>query len=131
MWSNKYVEIPFAEHGRSLEGCDCWGLACVIYKQELGINLPELLDYKNTKDSQTIAELYKEEHQRWTEISEGGEKPFDILIFNVMGLPTHVGIVITKGLMIHCEYGIGTHVTEYKRELAWKKRLVGIYRYER
>lgn len=131
MWSNKYVEIPFSEHGRSLEGCDCWGLACVIYKQELGVNLPKLLDYKNTKDSQSIAELYKEEHQRWTEISEGDEKPFDILIFNVMGLPTHVGIVITKGLMIHCEYGIGTHVTEYKRELAWKKRLVGIYRYER
>ena len=131
MWCNKYIHIPFLEHGRSKQGCDCWGLAREIYKDELGIDLPTLLDYKNTKDSHNIAELYKIEHQRWVEIEQGEEQPFDVLVFNIIGLPTHIAVVINKGLMIHCEHGIGTHVTEYNRDLQWKKRLAGVYRYEK
>lgn len=131
MWCNDYIHIPFVEHGRSRAGCDCWGLARVIYKEQLGIDLPLLLDYKNTKDSKNIADLYEIEHQDWVEIQKGDEKPFDILMFKILGLPTHVGIVVNKGYMIHCEYGIGTHVSEYNHEFQWQKRLAGIYRYGR
>lgn len=131
MWSNKYISIPFVEHGRTREGCDCWGLARVIYEEQLGVNLPLLLNYKNTKDSANIAELYENEHQEWSEVKKGEEKPFDILVFKILGFPTHIGIVINKGYMIHCEYGIGTHVTEYNREIQWSKRLAGIYRYNK
>lgn len=129
MWCNKYISVPFEEHGRSARGCDCWGLARLIYKEELNIDLPELLDYKNTKDGKSIAELYEVEHQEWEEISVGQEKPFDVLVFRMMGLPTHIAVVVDKGLMIHCEKGCGTHISEYNREAQWKTRLAGIYRY--
>lgn len=129
MWSNKYISIPFADHGRSREGCDCWGLARVIYKEELGIDLPTLTDYENTRDSKAIAKLYDEEHLKWEEIPPGKEKEFDVVVFKIMGLPTHIGVVINKGMIIHCEKGIGTHITEFNKEFQWKKRLGGIYRY--
>lgn len=129
MWCNDYISIPFADHGRSKDGCDCWGLARIIYKEKLGIDLPELLDYKNTKDSVNIAELYKDEHLHWVEIPKGEEKEFDILVFRILGMPTHIAVVINKGYMIHCEKGVGTHITEYNKELQWNKRLVGVYRY--
>lgn len=129
MWCNNYISIPFAERGRSREGCDCWGLARVIYKEQFDINLPLLLDYKNTKDSHNIADLYEEEHLRWVEISKGQEQPFDILVFKIMGLPTHIAVVVQKGLMIHCEKGCGTHISDYNREKQWCSRLAGIYRY--
>lgn len=129
MWCNDYISIPFLEHGRDRKGCDCWGLARVIYDELLGIKLPTLIDYKNTKDSHAIAELYEKEHKEWEEIPLGQEKEFDIVVFKILGLPTHIGIVINKGMMLHCEYGIGTHVSEYTKELQWKKRLAGIYRY--
>lgn len=131
MWCNEYIHIPFVEHGRSIDGCDCWGLARIIYQEQLGIELPTLLDYKNTKDSHSIAELYEQEHLTWQEVPDGQEKEFDILVFKILGLPTHIGIVISKGVMIHCEYGIGTHITEYKRDVMWRKRLAGVYRYVR
>ena len=131
MWSNQYITIPFVEHGRERKGCDCWGLARVIYKEQLGIDLPTLLDYKDTHDSHNIADLYENEHKEWEEIPLGQEKEFDILVFKILGLPTHIGVVINKGMMIHCEYGIGTHITEYNREFQWRKRLAGIYRYEK
>ena len=124
MWSNQYITIPFVEHGRERKGCDCWGLARVIYKEQLGIDLPTLLDYKDTHDSHNIADLYENEHKEWEEIPLGQEKEFDILVFKILGLPTHIGVVINKGMMIHCEYGIGTHITEYTREFQWRKRLM-------
>ena len=129
MWSNKYISIPFKEHGRSREGVDCWGLASVIYKEEFNVDLPLLTDYSTTKDRGAIAKLCSEESKKWVNILEGKEKPFDILIFKILNIPCHVGIVISKGLMIHCEYGIGTHLTEYEKEFQWSKRLAGIYRY--
>ena len=129
MWCNEYIHIPFKEHGREPDGCDCWGLARIIYKEKLGIELPTLLDYKTTKDSRAIADLYEEEHTEWEEIPIGQEKEFDVLVFKILGLPTHIGVVINKGMMIHCEYGVGTHITEYNREIQWKKRLAGVYRH--
>lgn len=129
MWCNEYIHIPFKEHGREPDGCDCWGLARVIYKEKLGIELPTLLDYKNTKDSRAIADLYEEEHKEWENIPIGQEKEFDILVFKILGLPTHIGVVINKGMMIHCEYGSGTHITEYSKDIQWKKRLAGVYRH--
>lgn len=129
MWCNDYISVPFADHGRTAQGCDCWGLARLIYKEQLSIDLPELLDYKNTKDSRNIAELYEIEHQEWQEIPLGQEKSFDILVFKIMGLPTHIAVVVDKGLMIHCEKGCGTHISEYNKEVQWKTRLAGVYRY--
>lgn len=129
MWCNDYIKVPFAEHGRTREGCDCWGLTRLIYKEQLGIDLPVLLDYKNTKDGKSIAELYEVEHRDWLEIPIGQEQPFDVLVFKMMGLPTHVAVVVQKDLMIHSEKGCGTHISEYNREKQWKTRLVGVYRY--
>ena len=129
MWCNEYIHIPFADHGRTREGCDCWGLARIIYKEKLGIELPTLLDYKDTKDGHSIADLYENEHKEWIEIPQGQEKPYDVLVFKILGLPTHIAIAIEKGLMIHCEKGCGTHITEYNKDLKWKNRLVGVYRY--
>lgn len=129
MWCNDYISVPFEEHGRSVKGCDCWGLARLIYKEQLNIDLPALLDYKNTKDGKSISELYEIEHQEWEEIPIGQEKPFDVLVFKMLGLPTHIAVVVDKGLMIHCEKGCGTHISEYNREVQWKTRLAGVYRY--
>ena len=38
----KYLGIPFADHGRDQDGCDCWGLCCLVYRQEWGIALPDM-----------------------------------------------------------------------------------------
>lgn len=129
-WTNEYIKIPFKECGRDENGCDCWGLARLIYRDKLGVDLPELLGYADTNERKTITDLYEKEHVRWKEIPLGEEKEFDIIIFRTLGLPTHVGVAIGGGFMIHCERSIGTVISNYKREMLWKKRIVGVYRYE-
>ena len=131
MWCNDFISVPFKEKGRARAGCDCWGLARLIYEEKLNIELPLLLDYDTTKDSKSISKLYEIEHQDWEEIPVGEEKEFDILVFKILGLPTHIGVVVKKGVMIHCEYGRGTHITEYYKDVQWNKRLAGVYRHGR
>lgn len=128
-WSNEYIKIPFKDCGRDENGCDCWGLARLIYRDKLGINLPSLTGYSDTHDRKVIADLYEGEHITWEEVPLGEEKEFDIIIFRTMGLPTHVGVAIGNGFMIHCERSIGTCISNYRKELLWKKRIVGVYRY--
>ncbi len=132
MWSNKYIKIPFAEKGRTEQGCDCWGLARLIYKQELGIELPSLLDYNNTKDSDKISDLYKNTSEKWISIANGEEQVYDIVVLNMMGSPTHIGVIVEKGVMIHCEYGKGTIIARYDDNMfQWFRKIRGFYRYDR
>lgn len=129
MWSNEFIKIPFQEHGRSEKGADCWGLICVVFLKKLGISLPSLLNYKDCKDRMMIPLIIMKEASNWYEVQQGEEKPYDVLVFKILGVPMHVGLVVSKGIMLHCEKGSGTYITEYYREIDWFKRLVGIYRY--
>lgn len=129
MWSDKYISIPFADHGRSKNGCDCWGLVTVVYKEKFNVDLPLLLDYDSIKDVRHITTLCKNECENWHEIPKGEEQAYDVLVFNILGAPCHVALVVEKGLMLHTEKGIGTHISDYKRDRQWCLRLAGVYRY--
>ena len=55
---SKYINLPYKNLGRSFDGVDCYGLIWLIYKGELGIELPDFTElcysqrwYKEKKDS--------------------------------------------------------------------------------
>jgi cell wall-associated NlpC family hydrolase len=129
MDTNKYIRIPFKEHGRGPHGADCWGLACIIFREELGIELPLMDDdYEHTKDKK-ISDLIKSGSVFWDAIPAGQEKAFDVAVFRMLGRPMHIGVVVKPGRMIHCERGSGVYLTDYNKEGQWDKRLEGFYRY--
>lgn len=128
-WSDQFVGIPQAEHGRSRSGSDCWGLACIIYRETLGIRLPEYLDYTSTEEHGEIAAVIAgaSASPLWRRVL-GSEQPFDIAVFRRGRLSTHVGIVIRSGLMIHMLDEDQSKVQTY-RDGPWKHRLSGFYRH--
>lgn len=127
--TNKYIRIPFREHGRGPYGVDCWGLACIIFREELNIELPPMDgDYEDTRDKK-ISELIKSGSVSWNVVPCGQEKPFDIAVFRMLGRPMHIGIVVKPGRMVHCERGSGVYLTDYNKEGQWNKRLESFYRY--
>lgn len=129
MDTNKYIRIPFKDHGRTREGADCWGLTRIIFQEERGIDLPSMLGYSDTKDKVTISEMIRSNWIAWDLIPRGQEKEFDIAVFRILGHPMHVGVVVKRGLMIHCERGSNTYLTNYYKEHQWDKRLEGFFRY--
>lgn len=132
-WWNRYVaelKVPFKDKGRDELGCDCWGLVCLIYKEQLGIDLPSYLEcYETTKDKEVLGILIADERAaKWSEPET--PEPFDVIILKMRGVPMHVGLVTKSGHMIHCARGIGT-VHEPFTSSKWKNNVIGYARYSR
>lgn len=127
-WSNRYIGIPWTEFGRGRAGCDCWGLACVIYREELGISLPDYLGYASAEERGEIAALVDgaEASPLWLPVSRT-PIAFDIAVFRRGRLSSHIGIVVTHGVMIHMAGEDGSKVERYLGG-AWQHRLQGHYR---
>ena len=101
-WSDRFLGIPYADFGRDRQGCDCWGLACVIYREELGISLPDYLGYGSVDELGEVSALIcgAATSPLWVPVG-GIATAFDIAVFRRGRLSAHVGIVIRHGIMIH------------------------------
>lgn len=127
-WWNDYIKTEFVEKGRSESGVDCWGLVGLIYKNELGIDLPDYLDvYESTNDRDALAATIDEESKKWETVTEPQE--YDVVILDMRGVPMHVGIVTKPNHMIHCAKGINT-VHENFTTSKWKHKIVGYRRWK-
>lgn len=124
-----YVGIPFKSCGRDHFGLDCWGLLCLIYKEKLGINLSSYIDeYDTARSYNKIANAIDTHLPEWMPIEHGKEKPFDVIIFRLRGLPIHIGMIVGPGKMIHTLDKVNTCIEKYNTPL-WRKRIRGFFRY--
>lgn len=139
----RYVDKPgvaWKEKGRGWDGCDCWGLACLVYRFELG---KELADYSDAYEARLLArEAGRDELSQLAGIIDrlkGGdfaEAPFeearllDLLLLPIAGEPCHITIYVGDLRVLHIEKGCNA-VCEDLREMRWHGRLrhARMYRY--
>lgn len=129
-WSNHHIGLPYVEFGRDRTGCDCWGLACIIYQEELGITLPDYVgEYTSTDEHGEIAALISgaATSPLWVPV-KGTALAFDVAVFRRGRFSTHLGIVIRHGIMIHMAADDQSKVQGYT-EGAYKHRFAGHFRH--
>lgn len=126
---NKFCEIPFVPGGRSNSGCDCWGLVRLVYRQDLGIELPSFEgQYSDTVSSQTFKLVSLGiESSDWhnTHIP----RPYDVVLLEIMGRPLHVGIFTKPGHMLSTGRDMTASAVCKFRSLLWCGRVHGFYRH--
>lgn len=125
----EYIGIPFAEKGRSQKGADCWGLVKLVYSRQMGINdLPDFAEqYQHTRDKVNIPLLVDEEKQHWQPVASPQEG--DVVVFNLAGIPIHVGVMIDPGRFLHVVRGTNACIEKISSPV-WANRIAGFYRYE-
>jgi cell wall-associated NlpC family hydrolase len=127
-WVKKYIGIPFASNGRTMEGCDCYGLIRLVLQNEYGIYLPELSnDYSNALNVKETARLFKE--RRPVLAAEKLLKPEEkaVAIITEHGVPAHVGMFAGGGYILHT--GIKTDsVCQRETHPGLRGRIEGYYR---
>lgn len=126
MDSTKYIDIPFKANGRDRSGVDCWGLVCLIYKEEYNIILPSFSTEYHIEDDLRINELFAQYREGWQEkeTPEAG----DLVLFRIFGEQTHVGVMLNGQQFIHTREGsncVVDHLTLSK----WKNRVSGFFKY--
>lgn len=128
-WTERFIGMPYLDLGRDRAGADCWGLACIIYREELDISLPDYLGYASTDERGEIAALVDgaTASPLWVPVS-GQAMTFDVALFRRGRMTSHVGIVVSQGLMIHMAEAELSRIEHYNSG-HWAPRLVGHYRH--
>lgn len=122
---HKYVGIPYQSRSDKFSGSDCYGLCRLFYREELGIDLPDYFDlYADAEFGLQVsaAILANRSQGNWKEV----ESPelFDIVVFNVKGLPAHCGIVLENNEFLHCFPGYNSSIETFD-SVKWSKRIDG------
>ena len=137
LWVEKYIGIPFVERGSDFAGCNCWGLARLVYHIELSVKLPAFLEVGATealKVARTIAGESKQSH--WLPVV-GAWQEFDIVLLTsfehrnkkTSRYPGHVGVAASSTILLHIEDGIDAACMDRETEPRIKTRILGAYRY--
>ena len=123
---DKYIGLPYLDNGRTEAGVDCWGLARIFYKDELGIELPSYAEEYIGGSDPAIVEAVALYEDNW----ESSSTPVvgDLCLFNIFGQPTHVGVYVGDNKFLHCRQNLDS-VIESLDNIKWKNRFVGFYKY--
>jgi len=105
-WANRYVGIPYLFRGLDRTGIDCYGLLRLVYREQLGIELPAE-QYVTPLDAADVIE-----DQRlggpWNPITDPG--PYDIAIVQAIIptiadrhelIPSHLSIWLSPHTVLH------------------------------
>ncbi len=127
-WVDKYTttHIPYLSKGRTMGGCDCWGLVKMVYESEFDTQLPSFDDkYSDSSNSNeaTAALSYRD---GWTETNIPQEG--DVIVFRLAGLESHVGLWLSPTEFLHSTEGVGV-VVERLDSLKWKQRIAGVFKH--
>jgi cell wall-associated NlpC family hydrolase len=128
---DNYVGIPFVDGGRTLGGCDCWGLICLIYHDLLKIELPEFpISAENTEAVQEAMEG-DIRAGRWIAVDqpEFGDVLAMALSPRAPRAINHVGMLIGKNSFIHAISKQRSAICSLDNQY-WKKRIRGIFKWQ-
>jgi cell wall-associated NlpC family hydrolase len=128
-WSTAYVGLPWADRGRDRSGCDCWGLARLVYEAELGIALPSYAgEYPSAEEQIEIDGLIRGAVAVGPWIEVEAPEPFDLVLFGLGRFDSHIGVMVDRARMLHM---MGRDAAKIERVDApqWLRRRRGIWRH--
>jgi len=124
----KYLAIPYKHNGDTFDGCDCYGLIALIYREELGITIQPFKMYESYRavDEDVFVDHAQDE---FAPVNEDALQPYDaILLYTDRKFPTHVGMYIGQGRFIHTRMRSKRPVVE--RLSVWRDRVYAFYRHK-
>lgn len=130
-----FIGLPFRDHGRDRDGCDCWGGVRLVLRELRGIVLPDYGGgYRETMDCDSIGVAIRQGLVR-DFVPVAHPQPFDVVIFNLAGKPWHVGLVVVEpGRFLHWPQPDdkgndgSSRIARYTDRI-WARRVEGFYRH--
>lgn len=99
-WVNRHVGIPYMPGGTTVHGFDCWNLVRAVYRDRLGIDLP---DWRWSEPFGLSAKLAAFDaalaDPACTATELAAPEPFAIALIVQGNRPHHVGVVAGGGVL--------------------------------
>ena len=103
----KYIQIPYKDRGRSFDGCDCFGLAILIYRHEFNRELVDVI-YATAEDREAIARLINTNAPTIDAQPVDAPEEGDLVLMRNAGVSAHIGVYLDGGMCIHTSRHYGT-----------------------
>lgn len=124
---SSYIGIPYLSKGRSREGCDCWGLVRLFYREQKGVDLPSYSEsYTDSAEIDETKLAVSAGRVNWLKVET--PLPGDVVLMKLRGEPVHVGVYVGVGMMLHVRSGVNACLQRLSAPF-WKQSLEGFYRY--
>lgn len=92
-WTEQYLGLPWLTGGRDpFKGLDCWGLLCLVYRNEWGIRLSKHAAILSTREGTGVLAAEQASNQ-WTRLPLGEVEDGDAVVFTNHSL-SHVGVFV-------------------------------------
>ena len=126
---SNFIGIPFVSKGSSFNGCDCYGLVKLYYKEILNIDIPETI-ITAEQPRRTFANYLNEISKNWTAttpaknvvvaMSVNAEHP---------NLVTHFAVMIDDKRFIDTRENMSSYLTSIDDEKI-KNQIKGFYKWQ-
>jgi len=127
-WVKKYIGIPFVSNGRTLSGCDCYGLVRLVLHNEYGVELPELSDnYADALNVSETARLFAENIPVLAAEKISIPQERAVIVLTEHGVAAHIGIAAGGGYILHTGIKTGS-VCQRETHPGLRGRIEGYYR---
>jgi cell wall-associated NlpC family hydrolase len=123
--ANKFIGVPYVDKGKCMAGADCLGLVRMVTNEIFNKRLPDLdYEYYSSNDIAATSECYAASKDSFRQVND----PVlgCIVMFNVLGCPSHCGIYLGNGLFLHTLAGHDSAI-ERLMSVTWKNRIEGYY----
>lgn len=104
----------------------CFRLVQRVFEDAYGILMPDCDAALRPGRDARAARFQLELAARCAPVAEPTEG--DLVILNIGGRPSHIGVVTDPGWMLH-SYSGGSAVIESYNDMRWRRRVEGFYRY--
>jgi len=126
-WVKKYIGIPFVSNGRTLDGCDCYGLVRLVLNNEYGLNWPELSgNYADALNVRETARLFTEHIPVLAGEKIAAPQERAVAVITEHGAAAHVGIVAGGGYILHTGIKTGS-ICQRETHPGLRGRIEGYY----
>ena len=127
-WVKRYIGIPFVSNGRSIDGCDCYGLVRLVLRNEYGVDLPEMSDnYTDALNVRETARLFAENLPVLAGEKIDAPEEKAVVVITEHGAAAHIGIVAGGGYVLHTGAKTGS-VCQRATHPGLRGRIEGYYR---
>lgn len=141
-----FIGIPYQDHGRDRDGCDCWGLVRLVLREAFGADVPDhAAAYEHAKHKDSVetairaglaADWRRKGDGEW--LFEAARRPAaasvrpaigDLIIFNIGGRPLHTALLssVRPLKVLHVNPGMAFSCNEPLARTVWCKRIEGCY----
>jgi len=126
-WVKKYIGIPFVSNGRTLAGCDCYGLVRLVLNNEYGVDLPELSgDYSDALNVEETSRLFAEQLPVLAGQKIAAPREGAVAVITEHGVAAHIGITAGGGYILHTGIKTGS-VCQRETHPGLRGRIEGYY----